>query len=49
MKTKNFGMLLLMAFTPLFSNVAFAQDDYEEIQLSPIEELAYEEGTGEIR
>jgi len=49
MKMKSFGMLLLMAFAPLFSNVAFAQDDYEEIQLSPIEELAYEEGTGEIR
>ena len=42
-------MLILMAFAPLFSNVAFAQDDYEEIQLSPIEELAYQEGTGEIR
>jgi len=34
MKTKSFGMLLLMAFTPLFSNVVFAQDDFEEIQLS---------------
>ena len=49
MKMKSFGMLLLMAFAPLFSNVVFAQDDFEEIPLSPIEELAYQEGTGEIR
>ena len=34
MKMKSLGMLILMAFAPLFSNVAFAQDDYEEIQLS---------------
>ena len=27
----------------------FAQDDYEEIEMSPIEELAYETGTGEFR
>lgn len=49
MKMKSFGMFILMAFTPLFTNVAMAQDDYEEIEMSPIEELAYEEGTGEIR
>ena len=45
MKMKSFGMLILMAFAPLFSNVVFAQDDFEEILLSPIEELAYQEGT----
>jgi hypothetical protein len=46
---KNIGMLLLFAFAPVFNNVIIAQDDYEEIEMSPIEELAYEEGTGEIR
>jgi hypothetical protein len=49
MKKKSWGMLILMAFASLFTNVAKAQDDYEEVALSPIEELAYEEGTGEIR
>lgn len=49
MKMKKIGMLFVFAFAPLFSNVVIAQDDYEEISTSPIEELAYEVGTGEIR
>ena len=49
LKIKSWGMLFVMAFTPLFSHSVFAQDDFEEIEMSPIEELAYEEGTGEIR
>lgn len=49
MKKTIFGMLLLAAFNMAFISKANAQDDYEEIEMSPIEELAYEEGTGEIR
>lgn len=49
MKKTISGMLLLAAFNMAFISKANAQDDYEEIEMSPIEELAYEEGTGEIR
>ena len=49
MKMKKIGMFFVFAFAPLFNNVVLAQDDYEEISTSPIEELAYETGTGEIR
>ncbi len=49
MKKKFFGMLLFMAFSMVFTNKANAQDNYEVMENSPIEELAYEEGTGEIR
>ncbi len=46
MEIKKIAMIVLVA---LSANVAFAQDDFEEIDMSPIEELAYEQGTGEIR
>ena len=49
MKIKCFGMLFMMAFTLLCSNVIIAQNDFKEIDISPIELLSYEEGTGEIR
>lgn len=49
MKTNFFGILLCLTFCPMFVNFATAQEDYEVIDVSPIEELAYEEGTGEIR
>ncbi len=48
---KNFLMMLLIALSPLASNVLLAQvaDGFKEDKESPIEKLAYEEGTGEIR
>ena len=49
MKKKTFGALIIASFFPMFLINVNAQDDFEEIEMSPIEELAYEEGTGEIR
>ena len=49
MKKRIFGMLLLATINMVFVNKSNAQDDFEEIEMSPIEELAYEEGTREIR
>lgn len=48
-RNKLFGTLLMVAFAFMFSNEISAQDDFEEIEMSPIEALAYETGTGEIR
>lgn len=51
MKIKKITVLILLTFVPMMGNVVLAQvpDDYEEVMASPIEELAYEVGTGEIR
>lgn len=50
MKTKKFRMLFVVAFAALCSNSVFAQfDGYVEQEASPVEVLAYETETGEIR
>lgn len=46
MEIKKIAMIVLAA---LSANVAFAQEDYEEIEMSRVEQLAYEAGSGEIR
>ncbi|MBP5643755.1 MAG: hypothetical protein J6X10_05960 [Bacteroidales bacterium] len=44
-----FGMWFLITFAPVVVSSVKAQDDLEVIEISPIEELAIEAGTGEIR
>lgn len=49
MKKNILKLVILFITINVFPNSVFAQDDFEEVEMSPIEELAYEEGTGEIR
>ena len=49
MKIKCFGMLLILAFMLCFNVDIIAQNDFKEIETSPIQLLSYKEGTGEIR
>ena len=47
---KNFlGVIISMVCLFAFPNMNYAQDDFEEIKISPIEEMAYEGGTDDIR
>ena len=49
MNTKTIGLLLSLVCVFVYPGINYAQDDFEEVETSPIEKLAYEEGTGEIR